>query len=182
MEENNKKEKKQFEEIEYMEESEEKKVDLEKKIQKLKEKLKICQKEKEEYLAGWQRERADFINYKREEEKRLEEKAEFFKKKLLLEILSILDNIERAEKGLPQELENNSWVKGMLGIKKQIEEVLKKEGIEEMRVSGDFNPEFCEAVEMVEGEEGKIMEVLQKGYLLNQKLLRPARVKVGKGR
>ncbi|HOK35096.1 MAG TPA: nucleotide exchange factor GrpE [Candidatus Pacearchaeota archaeon] len=178
----NKKEKKTTDEVEYIEEGEEKNLDLEKKIEKLKEKLKICQKEKEEYLAGWQRERADFLNYKRDEEKKLEEKIEFFKKKILLEFLSVLDSIERAEKNLPEEMKENSWAKGVLGIKKQIEGILRKEGVEEIEIDEDFNPELCEAVEVIEGEEGKVIEVSQKGYLLNKKVLRPAKVKVGKGR
>lgn len=183
MEEENKKEKKIDEEIEYTEEgNEERGLNFEKKIEKLREKLKNCQKEREEYLNGWQRERADFVNYKKNEEQRLEERIEFFKKKILLEFLSVLDNIERAEKNLPEDMKKNSWVEGVLGIKKQVEDILKKEGVEELELNNEFNPEFCEAVELVEGEEGKIIEILQKGYLLNNKLLRPAKVKVGKGR
>jgi molecular chaperone GrpE len=185
MEEENKEKNKEGKEkasqkLEYIEEEGEKVLNFERKIKKLKKELKNCQKEKEEYLSGWQRERADFINYKKNEEKRLEEKALFLKKNILLEILSILDNIERAEGNLPEEIKNHPWVEGILKIKDQIKDLLKKEDVEEIKIGEDFNPEFCEAVEMVDGEEGKIMEVLQKGYLLKSRVLRPARVKVGK--
>jgi molecular chaperone GrpE len=185
MEEENKEKNKEGKEkasqkLEYIEEEGEKVLNFERKIKKLKKELKNCQKEKEEYLSGWQRERADFINYKKNEEKRLEEKALFLKKNILLEILSILDNIERAEGNLPEEIKNHPWVEGILKIKDQIKDLLKKEDVEEIKIGEDFNPEFCEAVEMVDGEEGKIMGILQKGYLFKNSVLRPARVKVGK--
>ena len=170
------------ENVEYIDEDREKFVDFEQKIKKLKEKLKSCQKEKEEYLSGWQKERADFINYKKDEEEKLKEKELFQKEKIVLEILLILDNIKRAEKELPKEIEENQWVKGVLKIKNQIENLLKQEGVEEMKCEEKFNPELHEAVEIVEGENDKIIEILQNGYLFKGKVLRPAMVKVGKSK
>ena len=155
-------------EIEYIEDEKEKALNFEKKIKKLKEKLKVCQKEKEEYLAGWQRERADFVNYRQKEEERMKEKEQFLK--------------EKAEKELPEDLKENSWVKGILEIKNQMENILKKEGVKEIEKREKFDPAFHEAVKVVEGEENKIIEILQKGYLLNGRVIRPARVKVGKGK
>lgn len=166
------------ESLEYVED-EEKSLNFEKKNKKLKEKLKFCQKEKMEYLSGWQKERADFINYKKGEGERAEEIKTFQKTEIILEILSILDNIERAENGLPKDLLDNQWVRGMLEIGNGIKNILKREGVEEIDAKGKFNPEFCEAVKVVEGEDDKIIEVLQKGYLLSGRVLRPARVKVG---
>jgi len=90
--------KEEAEELEYEKETEEKQIDFEKKINKLKEKLKACQEEKEQYLAGWQRERADFINYKRDEEERLKEIRLIQKGKVILEFLSILDSFEKLRK------------------------------------------------------------------------------------
>lgn len=183
MEEEIKKEKKiNDEEIEYTEEDEEKRLDLEKKIKKLKEELKHCQKEKEEYLAGWQRTKADFINYKKEEQTRIGEGVSFQKRKILLEVITILDNLERAEKNVPEELKGNAWVEGILKIKDQIKSFLEKEDVKEIKVEKDFNPELCEAVQVVDGEDDKVIEVLQKGYLFQNNVLRPAKVKVGKGR
>ena len=179
-EDENKKNAEKDEEVEYIDEDKEKFADFEKKIKKLKEKLKTCQKEKEEYLSGWQKERADFINYKKDGEEKLKEKELFQKEKIVLEILLILDNIKRAEKELPKEIEENQWVKGVLKIKNQIENLLKQEGVEEMKCEEKFNPELHEAVEIVEGENDKIIEILQNGYLFKGKVLRPAMVKVGK--
>ena len=155
-------------EIEYIEDEKEKALNFEKKIKKLKEKLKVCQKEKEEYLAGWQRERADFVNYRQKEEERMKEKEQFLK--------------EKAEKELPEDLKEHSWAKGILEIKNQMENILKKEGVKEIEKREKFDPAFHEAVKVVEGEENKIIEILQKGYLLNGRVIRPARVKVGKGK
>ena len=181
-EDENKKNAEKDEEVEYIDEDKEKFADFEKKIKKLKEKLKTCQKEKEEYLSGWQKERADFINYKKDGEEKLKEKELFQKEKIVLEILLILDNIKRAEKELPKEIEENQWVIGALEIKNQIENLLKKEGVEEMKCEEKFNPELHEAVEVAEGENDKIIEILQNGYLFKGKVLRPAMVKVGKSK
>ena len=117
--------KEEAEELEYEKETEEKQIDFEKKINKLKEKLKACQEEKEQYLAGWQRERADFINYKRDEEERLKEIRLIQKGKVILEFLSILDSFEKAEEELKKIFQNkvvesenlSQWIKGILGIK-----------------------------------------------------------------
>ncbi len=178
---NNEKEKEK--EIEYIEEGKEKGLDFEKKIRKLKEKLKMCQKEKEEYLAGWQRERADFINYRRAEEERMKEREQFLKEKIILEILPVLDNLEKAEKELPEDLKENSWVKGILEIKNQMTHILNKQGVKEIEKKEKFDPAFHEAVKVVEGEEdNKIIEILQKGYLLNGRVIRPTKVKVGKSK
>ncbi len=167
-------------EIEYIKDLDEIEGHIQGKIKNLKEKLKNCQKEKEEYLRGWQRERADFINYRNEEERRKKDFVFYSKKKIISELLLVLDNLERAEKEIPEEIKDNKWVRGIIGIKKQLHDFLTKEGLEEIKDNEEFNPEIHEAVEMGEGEEDKILKVLQKGYFLEGKILRPARVKVGK--
>ena len=101
-----------------------------------------------------------------------------------LEFLKVLDDFERAEKELPKINEKNylDWTKGMIKIKERIKKILEKEGVEEIEKKEKFLPELHEAVEWAEGEEGKILEVFEKGYFLDKKLLRPAKVKVGKGK
>lgn len=170
--------------LEYIEELDEEKRgdDIQKKIKKIKEKLKRCQEEKEEYLKGWQRERADFINYRNDEDKRKREFILLTKGKIILEFLQVLDNLERAEKEIPKELKENDWAKGIFSIKNQLKNLLKKEGVEEIKGDKIFNPEIHEAVEMTDGNDGEILEVLQKGYFLEGQVLRPARVKVGKNK
>ena len=147
----------------------------------LKEKLRECQKEKEEYLAGWQRSRADFINFKREEGERFKKFFEVEKTEMILKILTILDNFEKATH---QQEKVNQVVKGFLQIKKQLEDLLKKEGVEEIKAEGEkFDPNFHEALEkiQVENEElGKVIKEIQKGYTLNGKVIRPAKVKITK--
>jgi len=145
------------------------------KIKKLKEKLKKCQKEKEEYLDGWQRAKADFINARKEEEQKRQDFIKFSNQMMLEEILPILDSLDLAAK--------NSDDKGFALIKNQFSAILNKYGLEELKTfQEEFNPEFHEAVEEVKSEEksGMIIEEVRKGYKLHNKILRPARVKISK--
>ncbi|GAI08024.1 unnamed protein product, partial [marine sediment metagenome] len=136
-------------------------------LEDLKKKLRECQKGKEEYLAGWQRSRADFINFKREEGERFKKFFEVEKTEIILKILPILDNFEKATH---QQEKVNQIVKGFLQIKKQLEDFLREEGIEEIKCLGEkFDPNFHQAVEETEvkgKESGEILEVVQKGYQL----------------
>ncbi|MFH1714564.1 MAG: nucleotide exchange factor GrpE [Candidatus Nealsonbacteria bacterium] len=146
------------------------------------EKLKECQKQRDEYLSGWQRARADFINYKKQEIERIGEILNYQKEELILRLLPVLDSFDTAE-GNITEKEKES-LKGFLQIKFQILDFLKQQQVAEIKTEGEkFNPEFHEAVEIIESEEsesGTILEEIQKGYTLNDKLIRPAKVKVAK--
>lgn len=157
---------------------------LKKEIDELKKKLEETEKLKNEYLAGWQRARADLINYKKEEAERIEEFLKYASEGLILKFLPILDNFEIAEKKLPEDLKKNENVKGLLQIKNQIKEFLKNQGLEEIEVLGKkFNPAVCEVVEEIdtnENETGIVVEEIQKGYNIKGKLLRAAKVKVAK--
>ena len=175
---------------------------MEKEIEELKKQLEECQKLREEYLAGWQRARADFLNYKKEEIERIEEILKYADVGLILKILPILDNFEIAEKKLPENLKTDVNVKGILQIKNQILEFLKNQGVEEIKAVGEaFDPNLHEVMEEIEpafapasaeatagkkateGKEiksGVIIEEIQKGYKINGRLLRPAKVKVTK--
>lgn len=179
-----KKEKKEeeIEKVEYTEEgAEEKIIKFQKKIKELKRRLERASKERDEYLLGWQRERADFINYKKTEEQKIKEKEREIKMEIFKKMLDILDNFEIAEKHLTNDLKDNKWVKGVLEIKNNLKELLKKEGVVEIEEKDIFNPELHEAVAIEESDEDdKILEVFQKGYYFGNKVLRPARVKVGK--
>src|SRR5437762_4927681 len=84
----------------------------------------------EEYLNNWKRERADFLNYKKEEIERIGLLATYTKEETILKMLPILDSIYWAEKHVPEELKNHNWVEGFLQTKKQIDAFLQKEGIE----------------------------------------------------
>jgi len=155
----------------------------------LKKKFEDCQKKRDEYLAGWQRARADFLNYKKEEMERIGKLLKYANENLILKILPILDNFEKAEKEIPEDKKNNQFLEGLLQIKTQFKDFLKNQGIEEIKVVGkEFDPNFMEAVEVMEpasaeasaGKSGAILEEIQKGYKLHGKVIRPAKVKVSK--
>lgn len=132
----------------------------------------------EEYLNGWKRERADFLNYKKEEMERIGHLVKYANEELILKIIPILDNIYLAETHVPEELKNNDWIKGFYQIKNQLCEFLKKEGIEATETIGQkFNPATMEAVA---GEGETVAEEVQKGYTMHGKLIRPAKVKLSK--
>ncbi|MBI3337327.1 MAG: nucleotide exchange factor GrpE [Candidatus Staskawiczbacteria bacterium] len=152
--------------------------------------LEECQKNCGEYLNNWKRERADFLNYKKDEAERIGFLGQYVKEDIIFKILPILDNIALAEKQLPAAALGAEWTKGFLQIQKQIDDFLKKEGIEEIKSVGEkFNPETMEAVGEAEssdigttegGDEGTIVEEIQRGYKMNDKVLRPAKVKISK--
>lgn len=154
----------------------------EKENENFKKQLEDCLKQKEEYLAGWQRARADFLNYKKEEMERISSLLVYSAEEMILKFLPILDNFELIEKKLPEDLKNEENIKGLLRIKDQFLDFLKNYGVEEMKSVGEkFDPNLHEAVEMQEGEEkGIISEEIQKGYMIKGRLLRAAKVKVVK--
>ncbi|PIR24444.1 nucleotide exchange factor GrpE [Candidatus Campbellbacteria bacterium CG11_big_fil_rev_8_21_14_0_20_44_21] len=145
-------------------------------ISKLRERLKKCVAEKQEYLAGWQRAKADFINYKKAEDERFLGVSNLAKEAFVGEILPVLDSFHLSR-------ESEAWDNGLRQVNKQLLSILEKNGLEIISPEGrDFDPNLHEAVEMVEGEEealdGKVFDVIQKGYKLNGRLVRPARVRV----
>jgi molecular chaperone GrpE len=143
--------------------------------------LEEAQKQRDEYLAGWQRTKADFINYKKDEAKRLEEIAKYGSVDLIKDLISVLDNFDLAlrslEKAGPVE-------KGIYLIRSQIEDILKRRGLEKVSVKpGDeFDPMIAEAMSEVASEHppGTIVEEIEPGYRLHDKVVRPARVIISK--
>ncbi len=124
---------------------------------------------------NWKRALADYKNL----EKRVSEEREEFVKYsnwvLISKLLPILDNLELLNAHMNDE--------GMNMILKEFKQILFEEGLEEIDAENkDFDSSLMDAVEIVEGEEGKVMEVMQKGYLLKNKVIRPAKVKVGQTR
>lgn len=151
-----------------------------KRIGDLEEKLKSCAEEKDKFLSGWQRERADFQNYKKDELKRLSEFTQTAVIPVFKDIINWLDELETINallKNKLSELEMN----GINLIIKNFKDILNKYGIEQIKVQirDVFNPALHEAIETIAGEEdNKIIEVLAKGYTLERNILRPAKVKV----
>jgi molecular chaperone GrpE len=151
--------------------------------EELKKELQDCQRVRDEYLAGWQRAKADFINHKREEMERMQEIIKFAEEEMILKVLSIVDDFDLAEKHLTDQEKEDEKIKGILQIKRRIQELLKNSLVEEIKALGEkFDPNLHEAVELVESdkEPGIIVEELQKGYLMAGKVVRPSKVKVSK--
>ena len=141
--------------------------------------------EKQEYLTGWQRAKADLINAKKEFGEEKIKLLKFANSDLILRIIPVLDSFEIAFLNIN---ENNKilkeWSVGARHIYNQLLSVLKENGLKQIEpVNEKFNPKFHHSVETVQVENKKdeniIMEVLQKGYMLNDKVIREAKVKVG---
>ena len=155
--------------------------DIQKKVKKVKEDLKKCETERKEYLEGWQRAKADHINYKNDEGTRMEAMERFIAAGHVTDVLPALDSFDLAlGHAMPQEVE-----RGVLLIRSQFEDVLKKRGLTEIevKVGDEFNPEKHESIGEVESgaAAGAIAEVVQRGYFFRERVLRPARVRLSKG-
>lgn len=153
-------------------------------LKEIEQKLKDCHKQRDEYLAGWQRARADFLNYKKEEIVRIEEILKYKTEIIILKILTILDSFDLAEKKLPKPLKDDRYIKGFLQIKVQIQDFLKNQGIKEIKTIGQhFDPSLQEIVEEVKiknKKPGIVVKDVQKGYIWQGKLIRPAKVRITK--
>lgn len=154
-------------------------------IKKLKERLRVCESEKMEYLNGWQRAKADYINARKTEEKNLSELEPFLIQKIMLEIIPIADNFDIAfsNKESLKSLDNN-WRVGIEGIYSNLLKTLSSFGIEQFGEEGDkFDPERYQAVGVEEHNDKEkddiVVSVVQKGYLYRGKAMRPCKVKVG---
>ena len=135
--------------------------------------------EEEAWSMKYMRLMADFQNHKKRTEKEKSDIYAYANEKLITELLTVLDNFERA---LAHECADESYVEGMNMIFKQLAGVLEKAGLEEIKALGeDFNPNYHNAVMMEDNdayESGKVTNVMQKGYMLNKKVIRPAMVMV----
>lgn len=154
-----------------------------KEITDWKQKAELISAKAEEYLDGWKRAKADFINYKNRQDEVMADFRKYAKEGFILEILPVLDSFSEALKHIPGRDKDLNWAKGIVQIKNQLEEILKNNGLEEIKTTGEkFNPEFHEAVEMVESDKqsGIIIDEAQKGYTLNGKVIRAAKVRVAK--
>jgi molecular chaperone GrpE len=171
----------EIEEFEYNEDGEE---DLKKTLKKLRTDLKQAKKEKEEYLTGWQKERADFANYKKDEETRKAVFSEAMRERILTRFLSVLDsfNMAFANKEAWEKVEPN-WRIGVEHIYSQLNAVFEEYGVKPVGEEGEaFDPNIHQSIDMVSTDQKefdhKVAKVIQKGYKLGERIMRPARVNV----
>lgn len=143
--------------------------------------LETIKKEREEFLAGWQRSQADLINYQKEEIQRLKDYSSMVLEAWIQKLFPVIDNFELAKKHLtPEQLQDPS-IQGILLTQKQLVDLLKAQGIIEYSYLGKiYDPLECEVVQEVEQEDepGTVIEEIQKGYKINNKIIRPAKVKI----
>lgn len=147
----------------------------------LKQELENYKKQAEENLVGWQRAKADFLNYKKDQEKYISEFRKYASEDVLISILPTIDNFELALKHMPKELEKSDWVTGIICIKSQLENILKEIGLEEIKSVGEkFDPSLFESVGEKESdkEEGTVITEVQKGYRMYGKVVRVGKVMV----
>jgi len=126
---------------------------------------------------------ADLVNYRKRAE---EEKASFVafaNVGLIMELLPILDSFGRAFANVPEEIKKTEWFKGTLQIEQQLVGLMKKQGVTEMEttVGKKVDTKFHEPITVSPGEKDVITEEFEKGYMLGDKVIRPAKVKVGNG-
>lgn len=148
----------------------------------LQEELNAAQAKADEYLDGWQRSLAEFANYKKRVER---DKAQVYQQatgSIVKPILQVVDDLERALKNKPQSGEGLAWAGGIELIYRKLISMLEAEGIHQMDAEGQmFDPNLHEAItseDSPDHESGEIIEVVQKGYLQGDRVLRPAMVRV----
>lgn len=125
-------------------------------------------KQTQEYLNNWKRERADFINYKKEETKRVEEIVKFANEGLLLEIIEVLDKLDVGLKHEPSET--------LKQLTRDFDKFLESHGINRIKIEDKFDPLVHEAVEVEPG--GSVLEEIRAGYTMHDKVIRPVRVRI----
>ncbi|OGO18367.1 MAG: nucleotide exchange factor GrpE [Chloroflexi bacterium RBG_16_48_7] len=141
------------------------------------------EKEKaEKNLDNWRRAEADFSNYRKRSEQEKADIAHNTTCSVILAMLPVFDDFERALASVPEESAKLPWLEGMNLIYKKIRGTLESLGVEELCALGQpFEPSLHEALAQVDGKEGEVVAELQKGYKIKGKLLRPSKVLVGKG-
>jgi molecular chaperone GrpE len=151
-------------------------------IESLKEALTEAKTKAEANLAGWQRAQADFINYKKRAEQEKQELSKFANLVLILNLLPVLDDFERAFSSIPASTKKHSWLDGIKLIERKLWAILEAQGLSPIKALGEpFDPTLHEAVRQDKGQEGIVIEEIQKGYLLEDRVIRPSKVVVGNG-
>ena len=158
--------------------------DLKKTLKKLRNSLKQATKEKEEYLTGWQKERAEFANYRKQEDERKMHFSESVRERILTRFLSVIDSFNMAftNKEAWEKVDEN-WRKGVEHIYTQMNTIFEEYGVKAVGEVGEiFDPNIHQSIDTIETDkkeqEHTVANVIQKGYKLGERVIRPARVNV----
>lgn len=147
------------------------------------EELEQLKKKAEEYLAGWKRAMADYQNREKEIAARFEELAKFGSAETVRAVLPVLDNLKASFDHLPPEAQTNGWAKGIELTIRQFEDVLRGLEVEAIATDGPFDPAHHESVgsESAPGvASGSIVKIVQPGYTIHGRILRPSKVIISK--
>lgn len=151
-------------------------------IDKLEDELNEARLKADEYLDGWQRSRADFANYKKRIERDQAQVYQVAVGSILKRYLDVVDDLERALKNRPQEGEGAAWAEGIELVYRKMLALLESEGLKQMDAAGQaFDPNFHEAISQEpspDHESGQVIEVVKHGYMLGERVIRPALVRV----
>jgi len=160
------------------------KLDALEEVELLEKELEQSRAETREYLDGWQRSRAEFANYKKRVDRDQAQIHQIVAGNIFKRYLEILDDLDRALKHRPQDGEGATWAEGIELIFHKFLSILEAEGIEVMETEGKyFDPNLHEAISQTDVagyESGQIVEVIHKGYMIGERVLRPAQVRVAK--
>lgn len=153
-------------------------------VRKLREDLKQCRKEKEEYLTGWQRAKADYINLMKESEQVRSNTSQFTKERIINDLLPAIDSFDMAfDNKEAWERVDKNWRMGVEYIHQQFIKVLSDLGIDKIESVGvQFDPNLHNSIETVvtdvESKDHTIEKIVQAGYKMGERIIRPASVKV----
>ena len=144
--------------------------------------LAAAREQADQYYKNWQRSAADFVNYQRLVEQERGEQARFANAATVINILPVYDDLQRAIETMDAHLAGLNWAQGVVAIQRKFQGVIEALGVTEIPAAGElFDPALHEAIARQPGEEGRILHVVQKGYRLGDKVVRPAMVIVGEG-
>lgn len=153
-------------------------------IESLREELEQEREKVREHLEQWKRSAAEFSNFRKRNAKERDEIVKFSNALLITKLLPILDDFDRAFQTLPVNMAQFTWVDGIALVQRKLEAILQQEGLSPIEATGKpFDPNFHQAViyeDCCDHEDGTILNEMQKGYMLKDRILRPTLVKVAK--
>jgi len=153
-------------------------------IEALRQELEQARTQADEYLDGWQRARAEFANYKKRVDREQAQVYQTAAGNIVKRYLDVADDLERALKNRPKRGEGAAWANGVELVHRKLLSILESEGVQPIQAEGQFfDPNLHEAVTSEDSDthaSGQIIEVLQQGYMLGDRVLRPAMVRVAR--
>lgn len=159
-------------------------VTTDQEVAELKNELDKAKAQAAENFEGWQRERADFLNYKKRIERDQAQSMQSITGNVIKRYLVVLDDLDRALKNRPKNGDDAAWAEGIELIYRKLQSILEGEGVQPIPAeNAQFDPNLHEAItheDSPDHDSGQVIEVLQQGYLLGDRVLRPARVRVAR--